>query len=82
MIFKHNSTIVNANENTTIVHVTLLECCFFANNSVIIASATMKLEQNLAGLTHYPIPRQLAYQTRFFCFPSEFVEISECSKDP
>ena len=30
---------------------TELDWCFFANNSVIIVSATMKLDQNLVRLT-------------------------------
>ena len=36
---------------TSIVRATELEWCFFANNSVIIASATMKLDQDLVRLT-------------------------------
>ena len=47
----------------------------FANNSVIIVSATMKLEQNLVRLTPYNKKQNV-------CFRSDFFEISACSKDP
>ena len=75
---------------TVIARFTELEWFFFcANNSVIIASATMNLDQNLVRLTRQHVVCYLAQHVAYVhnkkwnvCFPSGFKKIPACSKDP